>query len=157
MILTNPKERVRFVRFAVVGAIGFVVDFLVFNLLSYIFSMPAIWASVFSFTAAVISNFSWNRLWTYPDSRSKRMSRQIWEFAAVSVLGLLLRTLIFALVETPFVNLFRNLASPLPLPPTLLGHNLALAFTVGVIMFWNFYINRYWTFADVDRRVEGSF
>ena len=33
MILANPKERTRFVRFAIVGVIGAIVDFGIFNLL----------------------------------------------------------------------------------------------------------------------------
>ena len=33
-ILTNPRERTRFVRFAIVGVIGAIVDFGVMNLLT---------------------------------------------------------------------------------------------------------------------------
>ncbi len=32
----------------------------------------------------------------------------------------------------------------------LLGDNLAVAFAVGIVMFWNFFINRYWTYNDVE-------
>jgi putative flippase GtrA len=30
------------------------------------------------------------------------------------------------------------------------GKNLALALAVGIVMFWNFFVNRYWTYSDVD-------
>lgn len=76
-ILTNPRERTRFLRFAVVGIIGAVVDFGVMNLLSSLFPVPIVignvvisplvWAGTISFIAAILSNFTWNRYWTYPD------------------------------------------------------------------------------------------
>ena len=90
MILTNAKERSRFIRFAIVGAAGAVIDFGVFNFLTNLvgyFKENVVWASVISFILAVISNFTWNRLWTYPDSRSKPLARQLTQFVAVSVIG----------------------------------------------------------------------
>ena len=68
-------------RFAVVGIIGAVVDFGTFNLLVNLLHVA--WqsvASVISFTAAVVSNFLWNRFWTYPDSRSKSIPKQVVQF-----------------------------------------------------------------------------
>ena len=80
-ILTNPRERTRFFRFAIVGIIGAIVDFGVMNLLVGIFRFPLVLAGTISFIAAIISNFIWNRYWTYPDSRSKSVFRQLIEFA----------------------------------------------------------------------------
>lgn len=150
MIITNQQERTRFFRFLVVGGIGFIVDFGTFNLLATVFDVPAVLASVLSFTAAIVSNFIWNRYWTYPDSRSKRISRQLMEFGVVSISGLLIRTPIFALLEAPLQRLFEQLTLALPFTVEFLGHNFALATAVLVVMFWNFFVNRYWTYADVD-------
>jgi putative flippase GtrA len=150
-ILTNSRERTRFLRFATVGIMGAVVDFGVFNLLATVFDMPAVWASVISFIAAIISNFTWNRFWTYPDSRSKPIVQQLVQFTIVSVVGLAIRTPIVALLEVPLETLF----SSLPFLPIgfidgeFLGENLALAIAVVIVMFWNFFINRYWTYSDV--------
>jgi putative flippase GtrA len=58
-------------RFAVVGAIGAVVDFGTFNLVNHLPHARRV-GQRFSF-AAVMSNFLWNRFWTYPDSRSKKV------------------------------------------------------------------------------------
>ncbi len=150
-ILSNPRERSRFLRFAVVGAFGAIVDFGTFNLLTSVFTLPAVLASVCSFCAAIVSNFIWNRYWTYPDSRSKRVSRQMLQFAMISLIGLLIRTPLFAVLETPLRNLFAglNLGGP-TVTPDFLGHNLALAIAIGVVMFWNFFVNRYWTYGDVE-------
>ena len=92
MVLTNPKERGRFLRFMVVGVFGAVVDFGTFNLLTNFAGVPAVLASVCSFLAAVVSNFLWNRYWTYPDSRSKPLGRQVLQFTGIvqKIGGLLL-------------------------------------------------------------------
>jgi len=151
-IITNPRERTRFFRFAAVGIFGAVVDFGTFNLLTNFVGLSAVWASVFSFIAAIISNFTWNRYWTYPDSRSKPLGRQLFQFSFVSILGLLIRVPIIALLEPLFNRIFTDLAF-LPvgfITAEFLANNLALAVAVIVVMFWNFFINRYWTYGDVE-------
>ncbi|UCD98200.1 MAG: GtrA family protein [Chloroflexota bacterium] len=150
-IVTNPRERTRFLRFATVGIIGAVVDFGTFNLLTTYAGLTAVVASIFSFIAAIISNFTWNRYWTYPDSRSKPLSRQLFQFSVVSVLGLMIRTPIIAILEPLFTRIFSTF-SFLPIgfmTAEFLADNLALAIAVIVVMFWNFFINRYWTYGDV--------
>lgn len=151
VILHNPKERERFFKFAVVGVIGAVVDFGIFNFLTALTPTPAVLASVISFIAAVFSNFTWNRYWTYPDSRSRRISVQLMEFAFISLMGLTIRTPLFAILEKPLSRMFSAFHLPIlsSLNPNFLGHNLALAIAVIVVMFWNFFVNRYWTYRDV--------
>jgi len=151
-IVTNPRERTRFFRFAVVGIIGAVVDFGTFNLLTNFAGLTAVWASVISFVAAIFSNFTWNRYWTYPDSRSKPLGRQLIQFSAVSLLGLLIRIPIIYFLEPFFNSIFSEFAF-LPIgfiTAEFLANNLALAIAVIVVMFWNFFINRYWTYSDVE-------
>jgi putative flippase GtrA len=150
MILTNPRERSRFMRFALVGVVGAIVDFGTFNLVTSLTPIPAIFAQGLSFTVAIISNFLWNRFWTYPDSRSKAVSQQIVQFTAVSIIGLAIRTPLFAVLENPLSRLFQNLHLLGFFEPVFLGHNMALAIAVIVVMFWNFFVNRFWTYGDVD-------
>ena len=151
-ILTHPKERERFLKFAVVGAIGAVVDFGSFHLLMTIFSLAAEWAQAASFTLAIISNFIWNRLWTYPDSRSKPISNQLASFFLVNIIGLGIRTPIFTGLEEPLRQMFSKLTFlPLGLVTAdRLGYTFALGVAVVVVMFWNFFINRIWTYNDVE-------
>jgi putative flippase GtrA len=151
--MSLPQERLRrevgrFFRFAVVGVIGAVVDFGTFNLLNAVLGIWSVLASALSFTAAVTSNFFWNRCWTYPDSRSKPVARQAAQFAVVNLVGLFIRTPIFAFGEAPFIRLALHLPYDLPLHPVQLGRNLALAVAVIVVLFWNFAINRLWTYSD---------
>jgi putative flippase GtrA len=150
MILTNPRERTRFLRFAVVGIIGAVVDFGVMNLLTGLFNFPLVLAGTISFIAAILSNFFWNRYWTYPDSRTKPVMQQLMIFAAVSVMGLAIRIPLLALLEPPIERLFSGLSWALPIfDPLFYADNLTLAIAVIVVMFWNFFVNRYWTYNDV--------
>jgi putative flippase GtrA len=150
MILNNARERTRFIRFAIVGSIGFLVDFTTFNLFRSGLGISPEISSIFSFMVAVASNFIWNRYWTYPDSRSKPIIGQLFQFIIVNVAGLGIRTIIFILINKPLVSLFEILSISLHLKAYMLGENLALAIVVIIIMFWNFFINRYWTYGDID-------
>ena len=151
-IVTDRRERTRFLKFAVVGTIGAVVDFGTFNLLSGVLGMDPVLASVCSFVAAIVSNFTWNRYWTYPDSRSKPLGRQLLQFTVVNLIGLAIRTPVFAFLNGPLERAF-GWFDFLPwgfLTAEFLGHNLALAIAVILVLFWNFYINRYWTYNDIE-------
>jgi putative flippase GtrA len=151
MIITNQQERTRFLRFALVGAVGAIVDFGVFNLLVQLTALSAVVASMISFTLAVISNFTWNRIWTYPDSRSKPIMKQITQFFIINLIGLGIRTPLFAFLEKTLDSfLTRILPATFPVTPTFIAHNLALATAILVVMMWNFFANRFWTYNDVN-------
>jgi putative flippase GtrA len=146
--IANDRERGRFLRFAVVGVIGAVVDFGVMNLLVQVVHASLVLAGTVSFIAAIISNFTWNRFWTYPDSRSKPLSSQLIQFTIVSVAGLVIRIPLLAIVEPIMQNVFEVfIKSDLA---DVLAKNATLAVAVGIVMFWNFFINRFWTYNDVE-------
>jgi putative flippase GtrA len=149
-IIKDTKERERFIKFAIVGTIGFGVDSLTFNLVRSGLGLPAEISTVISFCAAVVSNFLFNRYWTYPDSRSKPVMSQITQFAAVNVAGLVIRTVVFAVIHKPLVGLFEVVLPDFILSPTVMGENISLAIVVIIVMFWNFLVNRFWTYNDVD-------
>ncbi len=149
-ILTNPTERTRFIKFMAVGAFGAVVDFGIANLLSHFLDMPLVYAGTISFTCAVISNFIWNRYWTYPESRSRALHHQLGMFFIVNVAGVAIRIPILHFVEPPLLNFFTNQPISASLSPDFIARNLTLALAVGIVMLWNFFVNRYWTYNDVD-------
>ncbi|MCJ7583532.1 MAG: GtrA family protein [Anaerolineales bacterium] len=149
-ILTHPQERTRFLRFMAVGVIGAIVDFGVMNLLTRLLSTPLVVAGTISFICAVISNFIWNRHWTYPDSRSRPIMRQLVMFFAVNVAGIAIRIPILWLLEPPMLTFFQSTSFRISLTPDFLAKNFTLAIAVSVVMLWNFFVNRYWTYNDVD-------
>lgn len=150
ILLNNVKERGRFLKFAVVGVIGAVIDFGTMNLLTQVGNMPLVSAGTISFVCAIISNFIWNRFWTYPDSRSRPIARQLSMFFAVNIAGVAIRIPILHFIEPPFFRLVSGMNIRAPLSPELLAKNLTLALAVGIVMLWNFFVNRYWTYNDVD-------
>lgn len=150
MILKERKEQGRFFRFAIVGTIGALIDLGVFNLLSSLLGVVALVAQACSFSIAVVSNFIWNRYWTYPDSRNKTIVRQLGQFIIVSVIGLTIRTLIFDQLEEALIWLATQVSpKDFVLTPTIIGHNLSLGIVILLIMLWNFFVNRFWTYNDV--------
>jgi putative flippase GtrA len=150
MILTKQHERVRFYKFAAVGAIGALIDFGFFNVFTSVFGIKAIVSSALSFIMAVASNFILNRYWTYPDSRSKSLARQAGQFVLISLVGMGIRLILFALLENPLINLAGSILPNIHLTPTVIGHNATLAFAILVVMMWNYIANRYWTYNDIE-------
>ena len=147
-LLKSKKERIRFIKFGTVGIIGSVVDFGVFNLLTIVFNVNSIVSSIISFSLAVINNFVLNRIWTYPETRKSSVYKQLIQFAIVSCLGLAIRVPLFAWLEKVLIPLAEKLVPNL-LTPTIVGHNVALALVIGVVMLWNYFVNRFWTFRSV--------
>ena len=106
MILTDSRERVRFLKFATVGAIGAAIDFGVMNLLTHFLSMRLVMAGTISFICAVTSNFLFNRYWTYPDSRSRHVLHQLGMFFLVNAAGIAIRIPILHYAEPPLAGAF---------------------------------------------------
>lgn len=144
----NRKEADRFVKFLIVGAVGFFVDFGLFNLLHTLLDVGLAIAQTCSFTAAVISNFTWNRVWTYRDSRSKPIGRQLAQFFVVNLVGYLIRTPILLFSAPLYTRLLLWLRFSLG-SQTKLGDNLGLMTAVTIVLLWNFFVNRVWTYNDV--------
>lgn len=152
----HPTELVRFLKFSVVGAFGAVVDFTLLNLMKSVFehvSLGVGWSSVvpphqiqevaaniISFSAAVLSNFTWNRLWTFPESRKRPLGTQLLQFSAVNVLGLVINTGVLLVMDRYVFQHFFSVR---------MSMNLAKAFAIGVVLFWNFGVNRIWTYRGI--------
>lgn len=150
MILAEKKEQKRFVKFALVGALGALIDFGVMNLLSHFTSFPLVVAGTISFFFAVISNFTWNRFWTYPESRSRPLFNQLGMFFLVNLAGVLIRIPTLHYLE-PIVSKFvENTMHTNAITAEFYANNLTLAAAVGIVMLWNYFINRYWTYNDID-------
>ncbi len=144
----NPQERTRFYKFAVVGAIGAVIDFGVMNLLVH-YDISFLTAGTISFLCAVLSNFLWNRFWTYPESRSKHYLGQLAQFVVVNAAGLLIRVPILKYIEPIIDGFFIGIPQTNQYHQPI-SHNLTLTLAVGTVMMWNFFVNRFWTYNDVN-------
>lgn len=150
MIVLENREHKRFVKFAIVGAIGSLIDIGVMNLMTQAFHLPLVIGGTISFVCAVTNNFIGNRFWTYPDSRSKPIHHQLGMFTLVNTIGIAIRIPILKYVEPPLARLFESLAHISYNAADAIAKNVTLIFAIGVVMLWNFFINRYWTYNDIE-------
>ncbi|MBF4613846.1 GtrA family protein [Curtobacterium sp. VKM Ac-1376] len=83
-------------RFGVVGAVGFVVDTTVFNVLRITVLNPEdvhsgpFWAKVISTMVAIFVNWMGNRYWTFREQRRAVATREGIEFVIVSLGGMVI-------------------------------------------------------------------
>ncbi len=136
----RQDELTRFTKFAVVGAIGAIVDFSILNFLIQGMGWEKFYANIVSFSCAVLSNFIWNRLWTFPESRERPLHTQFGQFALVNLVGLGINQFVFLASDA---WLFSRIVS------TPMDYNLAKALAIGVVLFWNFGVNRLWTYRGI--------
>lgn len=156
-VLANPKEFERFVKWMLVGLLGSVVDFAVLNIMKRVFEsigLGAGWplamdphqiqlvaANAISFSAAVLSNFTWNRLWTFPESRERPIGSQLVQFTIINVLGLIINTVVLVVLDRYVFSIFLG---------ERLSYNAAKAVAIGVVLFWNYGMNRIWTYRGIE-------
>jgi putative flippase GtrA len=152
------QELVRFLKFCVVGTIGTAIDFGVLNLLYNVLGFHQVLSNVVSVSAATISNYTWSRFWVYPETRHQHGARKFGQFVVVSVVALGLNTTILWITDHWFLGasgLLGGLVAPvaawLAIEHGVLSSNAAKVVATGIVLFWNFFANRMWTFGDVDQ------
>ncbi|MCC7206560.1 MAG: GtrA family protein [Anaerolineae bacterium] len=158
---SRAKELERLIKFLFVGGLGAIIDLGLTNfLMIYVFHVQdgdvllVTLSACIGFTTAVCSNFFWNRYWTYPDSRSRSVRRQLVQFFIVSVIGLGVRALTVSMFTNPFADVVRRVTGAMNLDLAgytqyKLGANLAIMLALVIVAFWNFLANRFWTYNDV--------
>jgi len=149
----KKRELTRFVKFATVGSLGALIDYSVLNLLILGAGFPKFWANCCSFTVAVLSNFVWNRLWTFPESRNRPIPSQLGQFAFINVIGLAINQAIFLSMDRYALGpsgvwavLIGQLAQDVGVTHVVFAYNLSKACATIVALFWNFGGNRLWTY-----------
>ena len=135
----HPEVR-RFIKFAIVGGFGALVDIVVLTILVFVFHVPDYLANIISVSCAIVSNFTWNTLWTFPEMRGQgNLHKHFAQFALVNVAGLGINEIVFVLTDH-FV--FEPLFGQYGIYP-------AKFFAIGVVLFWNFGVNRIWTYRHI--------
>lgn len=131
------RELIRFIKFAMVGTVGTVVDFSLLNFFHFVVGWPKYLANTASFSIAVWNNFMLNRHWTFPESKTRPIYTQMPTFFAVYVVG-------YFINQTVFLGSDAYLFSAL-FPPAI-SVNLAKALASLIGLFWNFGANRISTY-----------
>ena len=129
------KQRT-FVRFAIVGASGTVVDYAMFFVLTRTLPLEPLVANPIAVEVAVIWNFFWNNRWTFS---AREVAAPVWKkfliFQFVSLGGMLL--------SQNSLFIFNRVLSIFDL--------LAKALTIPLVALFNYVTHSRWTFRDISR------
>jgi len=117
-----------------VGVLNTLVDFSAFNLLVFVFGVPALVAYPFSVAAGIINSFLWNKHWTFSAGGSAAWRREAVVFLGVSVSGMLINWAGFAVLHLLFGS------------SSALALNLEKLAASLVSMVWNFLGYRFFAF-----------
>ncbi len=124
--MRRPGNWLQLVRFAFVGAVGFLVNLAVYALFVHSVGVDYRFASIVAWLVAVINNFVLNRHWTF-DARDGRAHAQAVRFFVVSLLAEVFSlALLTALVEGAGVAKVpaQALAVAASMPLNFLGNKL---------------------------------
>lgn len=137
LVLKNKDHR-QFVKFAIVGSFNTLVDWLFFYLFKFLLlgklGLPDIQmirqvAKALSFIVSASSGYILNRKWTFRSS-NKNIAKEATKFLLVSLGGMLINQTVFFAMTAKFG--WRDI--------------FGLAAATAVATFWNFFINKKWTF-----------
>ncbi|MPW35611.1 GtrA family protein [Vibrio sp. B1Z05] len=121
----------RFVRFAKVGAVGFIVDISVFSLLLYWLGLPTMLARVLSFVVAATTTWLGNRVYTFKSSAQHFAQ---WKRFFISA----------CLSMLPNLLVFKGIL--LCLGENYVTHALAFVCGVGAGLIGNYLLSSRWVF-----------
>jgi putative flippase GtrA len=126
------------VKFGTVGAFGFLVNVVVFNLCAQLAGLEPLQAGVIATSAAIFTNYLGNRYWTYRHRDKTRKSREAGLFLLFSAVGMVIENGVLALSHYGF-----GFTSPL-------ADNLAKnVIGLGIGALFRFWSYRTWVFRRV--------
>ncbi len=103
-IILGIKDKIRFIKFGVVGFVGFAVNYLGLELLKRL-GLSTYFATLFATEAAIVSNFILNNIWTFKDkiiTSFKDLIVQFLKFNFSSLFAVIVQPLIVAGVAKLF-------------------------------------------------------
>jgi putative flippase GtrA len=114
-----------------VGMSGTVIDLLFLYILVDMLSIDVMYAVMISFVLAVTNNFIFNKIWTFKDSVNDDLYHiKYLKFMIISIIGLLFTTILMFILNKIF----------------MLWYMLAKVIISIVVLLWNYYANKNWTF-----------
>ena len=138
-VLQRPDVR-QFVKFCIVGATSFTIDVGISYILTFGFGMWWVLAKTISFSLAVTNGFIWNRVWTFRAVGHRRKREQYAMFFGVNVVGYCLN---LGIMKSVFWINTGQWRGQHPTKPVWAMATLA---ATAIVVFWNFFANRHWTF-----------
>lgn len=126
-----------FLKFAVVGVTGTIVDFGIYALLTRGTGVYYIIARAVSVFFAIINNFILNKHWTFQRGASGKTKSESAKFLIVSIVNYFLNLgIMYTIVEfTSAEQIFGSYED-----------FFGIAVAIGIVLFSNYFGNKYWTF-----------
>lgn len=121
----------QFIKFALVGTSGLIIDFGITFLLKEKFLFNKYFANSIGFSFAVISNYFLNKYWTFQDLNPEIFS-QAGKFILISIIGLI--------INNQVIYLFNHRKQ--------WNFYMAKVFAIGMVVMWNFSANYFYTFSQ---------
>jgi putative flippase GtrA len=128
-ILHNQTLIERFLKFCLVGGSGVVVDFGITYLAKELFKLNKYVANSIGFVCAATSNYILNRMWTF-SSNDPNIMMQYFRFIGFALVGLAINNFVIYLLHDKVKWNFY----------------LVKLIATGVVTFWNFGMNYFFTF-----------
>ena len=122
---------IRFLKFAVVGISGLVVNMTMLYILTEYFHIVYFISSIMAIEISIISNFFLNDLWTWRDRAKKTFLQRLTQYHVSVGLTAILANWLILLILTEFFNIYYMISN-------LIG--------IAVGTFANFILNDLWTF-----------
>ena len=120
---------IKFLKFGVVGIMGVGIDFFITWLCKEKMGLNKYLSNAIGFSLAVVSNFLWNRYWTF-EANSQAFMEQFLKFVLIAVAGLAINSLfLFLILRFCQINFY-----------------VTKILVIGLVFFWNFYMNYLFTF-----------
>lgn len=144
----------QFVKFGIVGASSTVINFLVLNVMLALTDHSGMSpdarryiSATVAFLVSVVNGYVWNKRWTFREAQAKAVHAQFTQFLLVNLVGLLLDLLIIRVLSVPLEHRLLISYPALSADKAFkLATNIAQLVATAVIVFWNFFANRFWTF-----------
>ncbi|MFH0952025.1 MAG: GtrA family protein [Patescibacteria group bacterium] len=127
----------QFIKFSMVGVSNTIFDFSIYIILTRALGLNILIANAIAFIIAVTWSYFANKWWTFRDT-SKQTTSQYTKFIFISLIGLGLNETILSILVF-YAGLWDLLAK---------------LTAVIIVVFWNFWANRAWTFTDRETVVK---
>jgi putative flippase GtrA len=122
---------VKLIKFSAVGAVGTLAHYSVLICLVQLLAVNVVVASSCGAIVGALVNYFINYKWTF--NSNKRHSEAMVKFFAVASVGFVMNGLLMMLFTKVLV----------------LHYLLAQVVTTGIVLFWNFLANHFWTFDEL--------
>lgn len=118
-----------FIKFCLVGATGFILDFSITYLCKEKLKWNKFLSNSLGFICAATSNYIFNRVWTF-QSHNQNVGEEYSKFFIIALIGLVLNNLLIYILNSRMNFNFY----------------LSKLLAVGIVTVWNFLMNFYFTF-----------